>query len=98
MAAFEHRKFEVYRDTMALIAFAGTVTAGLGSGFFVLKDQLIRAAISIAMNIGEGAGEYAPREKARFYRMARRSASEAISGFDALLTLRVDRRRRVGRS
>jgi four helix bundle protein len=34
---------------------------------------------SVVANITEGAGEYSPREKARFYRMARRSAIEVVA-------------------
>ncbi|MEM1418216.1 MAG: four helix bundle protein, partial [Myxococcota bacterium] len=30
-------------------------------------------------NIAEGAGEFSPSEKARFYRMARRSAIETVA-------------------
>jgi four helix bundle protein len=41
-----------------------------------VRDQLRRAANSIPLNIAEGAGEFLPAEKARFYRMARRSATE----------------------
>jgi len=39
-------------------------------------SQLDRAASSINANIAEGAGEFSPAEKARFYRMALRSANE----------------------
>jgi four helix bundle protein len=31
------------------------------------------------LNIAEGAGEFSPSEKARFYRMARRSATECAA-------------------
>ena len=44
-----------------------------------MRDQLRRAANSVVLNITEGAGEYAPREKARFYRMAKRSATESAA-------------------
>jgi four helix bundle protein len=44
-----------------------------------LAEQLRRASMSIAANIAEGAGEYSVNEKARFYRIARRSATEAGS-------------------
>ena len=47
-------------------------------------DQLRRAATSITFNIAEGAGEFRPNEKARFYRLARRSATESASILDAL--------------
>ena len=41
-----------------------------------LVNQALRAAASAALNIEEGAAEYSPKEKARFYRLARRSAAE----------------------
>lgn len=42
-------------------------------------DQLHRAARSIALDVGEGGGEYSPAEKAHFYRIARRSATECVA-------------------
>ena len=41
------------------------------------RKQLIRSAKSTVRNICEAAGEFRPREKARFYRMALRSATES---------------------
>ena len=35
------------------------------------------------LNIAEGAGEFSPGDKARFYRMARRSATECAAILDA---------------
>ena len=40
------------------------------------------AATSIPLNIAEGAGEFAAAEKARFYRMAKRSATECAAILD----------------
>ncbi len=37
------------------------------------------------MNLAEGSGEYSPLEKARFYRIARRSATESAAGLDYLV-------------
>jgi four helix bundle protein len=48
-------------------------------------DQIRRAALSITLNTAEGAGEYRPKEKARFYRMARRSTTEAAAVLDSLV-------------
>ena len=53
-----------------------------------LKNQLLRAANSIAANIAEGVGEYSPAEKVRFYRIARRSAVECASHL--LVSARLD--------
>ena len=54
----------------------------LPKGRAYLADQLRRAATSICLNIAEGAGEFAPADKARFYRMARRSANECSAILD----------------
>ena len=42
----------------------------------ILRDQLLRASVSIVLNIAEGAGRRSRRDKARFYSMARGSAAE----------------------
>ncbi len=49
-----------------------------------LRDQLARAASSITLNIAEGTGEFSRKEKGRFYRMARRSATECAAILDVL--------------
>lgn len=54
-----------------------------------MVDQLRRASSSISLNIAEGAGEYAPTEKARFYRMAKRSATECSGILDILQHLQL---------
>ena len=58
-----------------------------GSGY--LSDQLQRAALSIPLNIAEGAGEYAIDEKVRFYRMAKGSATECASILDVCRKLQL---------
>ncbi len=47
-----------------------------------MADQLQRAGTSISLNIAEGAGEFSSKEKARFYRMAKRSATECAAILD----------------
>ena len=47
-----------------------------------LADQLQRAGSSITLNIAEGAGEFSSAEKARFYRIAKRSATECAAILD----------------
>ena len=44
--------------------------------------QLRRAALSILLNLTEGATEIEPMEKARMYRQSRRSAAECATGLD----------------
>ena len=47
-------------------------------------DQLRRASVSITANLAEGAGEFSPADKAKYYRIARRSASECGALLDAI--------------
>ncbi len=54
-----------------------------------LADQLRRAAMSVCLNTAEGAGEYSAAEKARFYRLARRSATECAAALDICRALRL---------
>ncbi len=49
------------------------------------RDQLDRASLSVVLNIAEGAGRRAPRDKARFYSIARGSANESVALVDAAL-------------
>ena len=48
-----------------------------------------RAGTSVPLSIAEGAGEYSVSEKARFYRMAKRSATERAGIFDVCLHLKI---------
>ncbi len=49
-----------------------------------LRDQLDRASLSIVLNIAEGCGRRAVRDKRRFYAMARGSAFECSAVLDVL--------------
>ena len=46
--------------------------------------DVVEQATSISLNVAEGAGEISPREKVRFYRMAKRSATECAAILDAV--------------
>ena len=76
---FDFEKLDVYQVALDFVGSADDVAQKLPRGRRYLKDQLLRAANSIAANIAEGVGEYSPAEKARFYRIARRSAVECAS-------------------
>ncbi len=82
MQGFDHEKLDVYRAAIDLVALADGVVEGLPRGRASLADQLQRAATSVALNVAEGAGEFSAKEKARFYRMAKRSATECAAIMD----------------
>ena len=79
---FEHEKLEVYQAAIEFVVLADSLTCALPRGRAYLVDQLRRASTSIPLNIAEGAGESSGKEKARFYRMARRSATECAAAID----------------
>ena len=85
MFGFEHERLDVYRASIELVAGADQLADPRGRAY--LSDQLRRAVASIPLNIAEGAGEFAPADKARFYRIARRSATETAAVLDVLAVL-----------
>jgi four helix bundle protein len=78
----DHEKLTVYHAAIEFVMLADEVIKHLPRGKSYLSDQLQRAALSITLNIAEGAGEYAIDEKSRFYRMAKRSATESAGVLD----------------
>ena len=78
----DHEKLTVYQAAIEFVILADEIIEHLPRGRAYLSDQLQRAALSIPLNIAEGAGEYAVDEKARFYRMAKRSATECAGVLD----------------
>ncbi|MCB9881471.1 MAG: four helix bundle protein [Planctomycetes bacterium] len=84
---FDQDKLEAYRWAVRFVSSMPGLTEHVPRGFGFLVDQIRRAATSICLNIAEGAGEYSPKEKARFYRMARRSTTETVAVIDILHAL-----------
>lgn len=82
MIDFEHERLDVYRTAIAWLVIADEIATQLPRGRAYLADQLRRAATSVSLNIAEGAGEFSAADKARFYRMARRSATECAATLD----------------
>jgi len=79
--ALDHEKLEVYQASLEFITWIIPVLDGLPKRASV-RDQLDRASTSIPLNIAEGAGEFSPKDKARFYRIALRSATESAAILD----------------
>lgn len=82
MAQFDHEKLDVYRLAIRFVVLARQVVRAFPRGQSYLTDQLQRAALSIVLNIAEGAGEYSKKDKARIYRFALRSATECAAILD----------------
>ncbi len=82
--ALDHTKLDVYHRALELLDHVDRIQVLIPPGRAHLKDQLDRAGTSIVLNIAEGAGEFSLADKQRFYRMARRSATETAAILDIL--------------
>ena len=83
MDGFQHERLDVYQKSIEFLANSESIANLLPKGRGYLADQLRRAALSVTLNIAEGAGEFASADKARFYRMARRSTTECAAILDS---------------
>lgn len=86
---FDHEKWDVYQAALDLVVLISDIIEKLPRGKAYLADQLQRAGTSVPLNIAEGAGEHSMNEKARFYRMAKRSATECASILDVCKRLKI---------
>ena len=83
--AFQHDRLDVYRLSLDVSARVFRLLKRVARDVGGLRNQLLRAVISITLNIAEGAEEFSPADKARFYRFARRSAAECAACLDTLV-------------
>ena len=80
----QHEKLEVYQEARAL----AHKLMRLGEKrylSFEFNNQIVAAALSIPLNIAEGAGRMGPKERAHFYSIARGSTAECASFLDVVL-------------
>jgi four helix bundle protein len=68
---FLFEKLDVYRRALDLADDLARRAAGFPRGHRALADQLTRAAISIAANIAEGNGRFAPGNRGQFFAIPR---------------------------
>ena len=81
---FAHERLIVYQRTCGFLGEVAQLLRGLPRGEAALADQHRRAGDSILLNIAEGAGRMASREKAHHYEIARGSAAECAAALDLL--------------
>ena len=87
MHYFDHEKLDVYQAAIEFVVIIETIVKQFPKGRAYLIDQLQRAGSSVTLNIAEGAGEFSVNEKIRFYRMARRFATECAGILDICMRL-----------
>lgn len=76
---FDFERLDVYQKIRRLNKELMPRIAAWKAADPVLGDQMQRAAMSIALNLAEGAGRYTNADKKRFYTMARSSVFEAVA-------------------
>ena len=81
---FDHEKLEVYRESIAFIAWLA-VLVERSERIGGVRDQLDRASSSIPLNIAEGNGKHTPKDRCRFFDIAYGSALECAAGLDILV-------------
>lgn len=86
---FDHENLDVYQLALEFAARADQIIETLPRGRRYLADQLQRAALSIVLNIAEGAGRFSPGDKSSFYTRSRASATESAAVLDVCLKLKL---------
>ena len=81
---FDHERLDVYRLSIDYVAFSYRIAKTLGGMNRPARDQWLRAAQSIPLNIAEGNGKQSLKDKNRFFEIARGSALECASIHDVL--------------
>jgi four helix bundle protein len=79
-------RLHVYHVALELHCLCSTLAATLNR---IVKDQLERASLSVVLNVAEAGGRRSRRDKARFYAIARGSATETAALLDVLALRRL---------
>ncbi len=82
--SFDHERLDVYRLSIEYVAFSFRIAKTLGGVNRHARDQWLRAAQSIPLNIAEGNGKQSLKDKNRFFEISRGSALECAAIHDVL--------------
>ena len=83
---FDHERLDVYRLAIDYVATSYRIAKSLNGTERHARDQWLRAAQSIPLNIAEGNGKQSLKDKNRFFEIARGSALECAAIHDILLS------------
>jgi four helix bundle protein len=85
---FDHEKLKVYQAAIQFVAWSTELAAQIRSKAAV-KDQLDRASTSIPVNIAEGNGKFAIKDRCRFLNFPPSSALKCATRLDVLVVKRL---------
>lgn len=81
---FRFKQLVVYQAALRFYAWSIRAAERIPKNRFFLLDQFVRTALSIMLNIAEGAGLWRLGNKRKHYEIARGSTFEAAAILDAL--------------
>jgi len=81
---FDHEKLKVYQASIKFVKWVQQTMGKVPKGPAVY-NQLDRASTSIALNIAEGNGKYSPKDRCRYFDIARGSALECAAALDVMV-------------
>ncbi len=83
--SFRFRNFQVYQNALEAYKFIVTITRGIPREHEHLRDQIRRAALSVALNIAEGSGKSSDRDFKRYLGNAIGSTNEVAAALEIAL-------------
>ena len=84
----KHKQLAVYKEIRSLIQETYSITKLLpDEERFNMVSQLRRAALSVKLNLAEGASRKSPKERTRFYEVARGSVVEIDAAAETAIDL-----------
>ena len=87
MKRFDHEKLNVYQESINFVAWAADLLESIPKAMAV-HDQLDRASTSVPLNIAEGNGKFTPKDRCKYFDIARGSALECAACLDVLVAKR----------
>jgi four helix bundle protein len=81
---FDHERLTVYQTSLKFVAWSTQLVSTI-EGRPAVRDQLDRASTSVPLNIAEGNGKFAIRDRCRYLDFARGSALECAACLDVLV-------------
>ncbi len=84
MKRFDHEKLNVYQESIVFVGWAADLLESIPKSMAVY-NQLDRASTSVPLNIAEGNGKFTPKDRCKFFDIARGSALEYAACLDVLV-------------
>ena len=88
---FPQHRLEVYNVAVEMAVHAKRMADAVPRGHKNLADQLLRAATSVVLNIGEGANRMSPGMKRQRYTEARGECGEVATAVELLVAFELIR-------